>query len=142
MPLTNFGAILSFAEEIEKQDEAFYMALMESPQCSDHKELFGQFIKDSGKIRKNIERTRRENVTEMILENIEGFDREPFLLDRGDASALDADSAVEAARKLEARAERYYLEASAKLKAQSEVSRTLKSIAKKRAARIRKLAEL
>ena len=49
MPLTNFGAILSFAEEIEKQDEAFYMALMESPQCSGHKELFGQFVKDSGK---------------------------------------------------------------------------------------------
>jgi rubrerythrin len=142
MPLTNFGAILSFAEEIEKQDEAFYMALMESPQCSGHKELFGQFVKDSGKNRKNIERTRRENVTEMILENIEGFDREPFLLDGGDAYVLDAGSAVEAARKLEARAERYYLEASAKLKALPEVSRTLKSIAKKHGARIRKLAEI
>lgn len=142
MPLTNFGAILSFAEEIEKQDEAFYTALMDSPRYSDQKELFGKFVKEGGKNRKNIERTRRENVMEMILENIEGFDRGPFLLDHGDATVLDANIAVEAARKLETRAERYYLEASAKLKALSEVSRTLKGIAKKRAARMRKLAEI
>jgi rubrerythrin len=142
MSLTNFGAILSFADEMEKKDEAFYTALMDSPRCSDQKELFGKFVKEGGKNRKNIERTRRENVTEMILESIEGFDRGPFLLDPGDTSVLDADGALEAARKLEARAERYYLEASAKLKALSEVSRTLKGIAKKRGARMRKLAEI
>ena len=73
MPLINFGSIMSFAEELEKQDEAFYTAAAANPAFAEHKDLFEQFLKDARKNIKNVQRVRRENVTEMILEKINDF---------------------------------------------------------------------
>ena len=33
MPLTNFGSILNFAEELETQDQAFYELAVKNPAC-------------------------------------------------------------------------------------------------------------
>ena len=78
MPLISFGSILSFAEELEKQDEAFYAAAAANPAFAELKDLFEQFLKDTRKNIKNVQRTRRENVTEMILEPVNVFTRAPF----------------------------------------------------------------
>jgi len=142
MPLINFGSVLSFAEELEKQDEAFYAAAAANEAFSEHKDLFGQFFKDAGKNIKNAQRARRENVTEMILEPIKNFTRAPFCEEINPAEAKTIAEILDAARCLEKRAERYYTEAAIKIKALSEVSRVLKTIGKKHTAHLKKLDTL
>ena len=142
MPLENFGSILNFAEELERQDETFYAAAANNPACAEQKALFEQFAADAKKNIKTIQRTRRENVTEMILEPIKDFVRAPFCEQCEGAATMNASEALEAAGTLEERAERYYTEAAVKIKALPEVARALKTVGKKHTAHLRKLTEV
>jgi rubrerythrin len=142
MPLENFGSILNFAEELELQDLGFYKTVAENPACADHKHLFEEFAAAIDKNVKTVQRTRRENVTEMILEPIKDFIRAPFCEECEGAGSLSASEAVDAARRLEDRAVRYYTEAAVKIKAQPEVARALKTVGKKHSAHIAKLDEI
>jgi hypothetical protein len=142
MPLVNFGSILNFAEELEKQDAAFYEAAAANPAFAGQRDLLEQFLQDARKNIKNVQRTRRENVTEMILEKINDFTRAPYCEEVDPAAAKSIDEIVESARCLERRAERYYNDAAMKLKALSEVSRALKTIGKKHTAHLKKLDTL
>ncbi|MFH2131079.1 MAG: hypothetical protein ABIK68_11965 [bacterium] len=134
MPLINFGSIMNFAEELETRDEQFYTAALKNPGATSHKAVFEQILSDCKKNKINIQRARRENVTEMILENIADFTRAAFVLEVGDPAGMSSQELLETAKKLEERAERYYLEAAVKIKALSEVARILKLVAKKRTA--------
>jgi rubrerythrin len=142
MPLENFGSILNFAEELELQDLGFYKTVAENPACADHKQIFEEFAAAINKNVKSVQRTRRENVTEMILEPIKDFIRAPFCEECQGIESMDASEAVDAARRLEDRAVRYYTEAATKIKAQPEVARALKIIGKKHSAHLAKLQEL
>ena len=142
MPLENFGSILNFAEELEKQDQEFYSAVADNPACAEHKEMFEQFANDAEKNKKAVQRARRENVTEMILEPIRGFTRAPFCEECQMADNMGVDEALATSNRLVDRAERYYTEAAAKIKAQPEVSRALKTICKKHKAHRERLAAL
>lgn len=142
MPLENFGSILNFAEELELQDLGFYKTVAENPACADKKPLFEELAAAIEKNVKSVQRTRRENVTEMILEPIKDFIRAPFCEECQGVESMDASEAVAAARRLEDRAVRYYTEAATKIKAQPEVARALKTIGKKHAAHLQKLDEL
>lgn len=142
MPLENFGSILNFAEQIETEDQAFYEILIGNPACAEHKSVYEGFAKDAQKNAKNIQRTRRENVTEMILEPIVDFVRAPFCEKCHGADSLSATEALDTAKRLEDRALRYYTEAAVKIKAQPEVARALKTVGKKHQAHIDKLAGL
>ena len=142
MPLENFGSILGFAEQLEKKDRDFYQKAIENPESAAYKALFETFAADAKKHIKLVERTRRENVTEMILEPIRGFSRASFSEDCGQPDGMNASEIVKAARCMEDRANRYYAEAAEKIKAQPEVSRALKRIGKKRQAHIDSLGDL
>ncbi len=142
MPLENFGSILNFAEELEKQDHAFYSAAAVNPACAAHKALFEQFAADANKNIKAVQRTRRENVTEMILEPVRDFIRAPFCEECAEADRMTADEALSTAKRLVDRADRYYTEAAAKIKAQPEVSRALKTVGKIHRAHREKLKDL
>ena len=142
MPLENFGSILNFAEELELQDLGFYRTLSENPACAEHKQLFEEFAAAINKNVKNVQRTRRENVTEMILEPIKDFIRAPFCEECVGIDKMNAAEALDAARRLEDRAVRYYTEAAAKIKALPEVARALKLLGKKHSAHIAKLDEV
>ena len=142
MPLENFGSILNFAEQIESEDQAFYEILVKNPACAEHKSIYEGLASDAKKNVKTIQRTRRENVTEMILEPIKDFVRAPFCEECQGADSLSAAEALETAKRLEDRGLRYYTEAAEKIKAQPEVARALKMVGKKRKAHISKLAEL
>ncbi len=142
MPLENFGSILNFAEQLESQDREFYITVAVNPACSEHKEVFDQLAADANKNLKNVQRTRRENVTEMILEPIKDFVRAPYCEACEADDTMNATEALETARRLEERARRYYLEAAEKIKALPEVARALKILAKKRQAHLDKLAAL
>ena len=142
MPLENFGSILNFAEELESQDEVFYSSVAANPACADQKALFEQFVADAKKNIKTIQRTRRENVTEMILEPIRDFIRAPYCEECQGAETMGASEAFDSAKTLEERAERYFTEAAQKIKALPEVARVLKTIGKKHTAHLTKLADL
>ncbi len=142
MPLTNFGSILKFAEDLETQDLAFYEAAADNPACAPHKDLLQQFAADLKKNQKLIRRIRRENVTEMILEPVQGLTRSEFTLDFDPDRGLDPAGVLDQARARENRAERYYLKAAEQIKSQPEVARGLKQIAKKRSAHLKQLHEI
>ena len=140
MPLQNFGSILNFAEELESQDRQFYEAAAGNPACAALRELFTALAAEAGKTVQTVQRIRRENVTEMILEPITDFTRAPFCEACAGASVQGAGDVLSTAKRLEARAERYYTEAAAKLNALPEVARALKRLGKLRTARAGRLA--
>jgi rubrerythrin len=140
MPLQNFGSILNFAEELESQDRQFYEAAAGNPACSTNKLLFTELAAEAGKNVKTVQRIRRENVTEMILEPITDFTRAPFCEACEGASVLGGADVLALAKRLEDRAERYYAEAAEKIKALPEVARALRGLGKQRKARAAKLA--
>ena len=140
MPLQNFGSILNFAEELERLDQRFYEAALTNPACGAYAQLFADLAAEAGKNVKTVQRLRRENVTEMILEPVQDFTRASFCEGCAEAAILTAAEVLKAAQRLEARAERYYIEAAGKLQALSEVSRALRTLGKIRKTRAAKIA--
>jgi rubrerythrin len=142
MPLENFGSILNFAEKLEKQDHEFFAAAAGNPACGEYKDMFAQFATDADRNVKTVLRTRRENVTEMILEPIRDFTRAPYCEECAEAGRMTLDEALATATRLTDRAERYYNEAAVKIKALPEVARALRTLSKKHKAHRQKLASL
>lgn len=132
MQLNNFGSILTFAEELEAKDEAFYTSAINNVECAAYKAVFEQIAADCKKNQKTVQRVRRENVTEMILEGISDFSSDAYDYEHGAPDDMKGADCLETAKKLEQRAQQYYLDAAQKIKALSEVSRELKMLAKKR----------
>jgi hypothetical protein len=142
MPLTSFGSILTFAEEIEIQDSAFYSDAINNPECAELKSLIEAFIKESKKNIVIIQRTRRENVTEMILEPIQDFVRAPFCIKKEDANGMSVAKALETIKTIEQRSLDYYTAASKKMKSLPEVANALRLLGKKHTARLRKINDI
>lgn len=142
MQLNNFGSILTFAEKMEKTDEAFFTAAQAHKDCAEHKALFEQLTADLKKNQKTIQRTRRENVTEMILEGISDFSSESYEREHGAPEGMKGSEVLDTARKLSQRAVQYYQDSAAKIKALPEVARELKLIAKKRQKHLDRLSEV
>ena len=142
MPLESFGSILSFAAELESLDQSFYTAAAKNTNCIAYKQILEEFAKDGKKNEQVVLRTRRENVTEMILEPIRDFTRAPFLADRDAVETMSGAEVLSKAKELEAKAVDFYTRAAQKIKALSEVSRALALIAKKRAKHQDRLADL
>ncbi len=132
MSSINFGAIFTFAENLEKQDMEFYTAAAANPACAEHQALLAGFAKNCKKNVTTAQRTRRECVTEMILEPIHDLNLDEFGEAASDATAMDAAAVLARAADLEARAERFYLTAAGKIKALPEGAQGLKMAAKLR----------
>jgi rubrerythrin len=142
MQLNNFGSILSFAADMEAQDEAFFASAIKNSGCAAYKGVFEQILSDCQKNQKTLQRVRRENVTEMILEGISDFSSDSYEVEHGTPADKKPDDVLALAVSLENRAEQYYLDAAEKIKALSEVARALKMLAKKRTAHKTALAAL
>ena len=131
MPLISFGAILTFAESIEEENKAYFEKALESLPEGDVKSFFEQAVKGKAKQIETIQRVRRENVAEMILEPIKDFTRQAFLIEADELPVGDPGEIVKTAAKIEDRNLRYYTEAAKKIKALPEVATALKQLAKK-----------
>ena len=142
MPLENFGSILTFAAQLEELDSAFYSAAAANPNCAPHKTLFADFAAKEKKNEKNVLRARRENVTEMILEPIRDFTRDPFVADREGAENMSLENVLDAAVKIEEKAVAFYTQAAEKIKALPEIARVLKTLSKKRSQNLESLKSL
>lgn len=142
MPLTNFGAILNFAEKVEKDDMDFYHKASSTSAAESHRLLFEMFAREGKKNLSLVQRTRRENVTEMILEPIRDFVRDSYQQSVADAQGMEFAAILMVAVSLENRAVRYYTDAAEKIRALPEVSRALKTLAKKRIKRLGQIENL
>ncbi len=142
MPLTNFGAILNFAETVEKNDREFYRKTVSAAAAEPYRLMFEMFAGEGKKNVSLVQRTRRENVTEMILEPIRDFVRDGYQEAVADADDLDLEAILATAVVLESRAIRYYTDAAEKIRALPEVSLALKILAKKRAKRLGQIENL
>ena len=95
--LNTFGAILTFAIELEARLRDYYQAVGNSSRAA-----------DADKRRANLERVRRENVTEIKLEPIEGLDEANYALNLDDTSLTGQQT-------IERTAARFYVEVAPKI---------------------------
>ena len=84
--LNTFGAILSYAAEMEARLQAYYQGIGKA-----------ELAKAADKRRKKLERVRRENVVEITLEPIAGLDAAKYSLDLADVSDDGQSTAEETA---------------------------------------------
>jgi rubrerythrin len=134
MPLKNFGAILTFAAEMEAADEEFYRKSAANPAGANYRALLEELAEGKKKNEKLMRLTCRESVCEMILEPIVDFTREPYFSNREGVESMNADLLLKKALELETKAERFYAEAAGKILALPEVSRALARTARRRTA--------
>ena len=78
MELGTFGAIIKFALDIETKTGNFYQSASDIVKDADLVSIFTDLVVRGQKRMKTLERVRRENVTEMILEPIIGFDSDSY----------------------------------------------------------------
>ncbi|MEO8392369.1 MAG: hypothetical protein ABI700_05185 [Chloroflexota bacterium] len=83
--LNSFGSILTYAIDLETRIRDYYASAADSARAA-----------DADKRRVNLERVRRENVTEIKLEPIEGLNEANYVLNLADTSPA-GQKAVEAA---------------------------------------------
>ena len=81
--LNTFGAVFTFAIELESRLSAYYSDIGDAGMAS-----------AADKRRKKLERVRRENVVEITLEPIRGLDADDYALDLSDRSAEGQASAA------------------------------------------------
>ena len=135
MSLKNFGGVLEFAIELEKNDAAFFSKAAGNSNCSDMHELLEKFQREDQKNAKALARARQENVTEMTLEPVSGLDEGAYLEDRPDPGSMSREGVLKAVMEIEDNAQRFYQEAAERIKSLSDVGRTFQRLAKKRKAR-------
>ncbi len=139
MQLGTFGAILKYGTEIEEATANFYDALG-ALASGDVKNAIDEMAVSSRKNRQTLERTRRMEMQEMILEAISGLDTVSY--DSVRDPPKDLRSGIAKAIEMEEKASRFYLDAAAKLEFLGNVKRTLEKLAREREERVKKLKVL
>jgi len=128
MELNTFGALLKFALELEEAAARFYEGAAKAAGDEVLRNALAARAASAKKNTQRLERVRREQVNEMLLESIEGL-RESDYRAGEDASpgAADDDLAASAAA-LEAACERFYRDAAERLSI-PEVVRSFRRLA-------------
>lgn len=114
MTLNQFGAVMTFAVDLENRLVNFYEKASTSESNYELKMEYKQRAVDSKTRQKKLEKSRRENVTEIILEPIEGLNEPNLNLD-----------SFENFNQIETSVAQFYLDASDKINV-LEAKRVLK----------------
>jgi rubrerythrin len=141
MALSTFGAIMGFAAEMVGQTRVTYEALSEKAKDAALKEVLHQLAAEEGKTHSLMERTRREHVTEMILEPIAGFYRKDYEGHLERLEQKDDADVLKIALMLEQREKRFFEDASAKVPL-PEVARIFRKISRKKEENLERLQNL
>ncbi len=78
MALSTFGAIMTFAADMFQKGEEALLAAIQNAKTPALRQIVEELLADQRKNRSLMERVRRENVTEMILEPIYGLGEEEY----------------------------------------------------------------
>lgn len=141
MALTTFGAIMGFAAEITGQTGEIYKTLAQKAKDLTLREVLQVLSAEEGKSNSLMEKTRRENVTEMILEPITGLHQEDYGIDLKVVDQMEDAGLLRAALILEEREKKFFQDASAKVPL-PEVARIFRKISQKKDQNVGKLQRL
>jgi rubrerythrin len=141
MALSTFGAIMGFAAEMVGQTRDTYKALIEKAKNPALKEVLQKLAVEKGKNHSLMEKTRRENVTEMILEPVTGLHEEDYEVDLKGLEQKDDVDLLRVALILEQREKKFFQDASTKLPL-PEVARIFRKISRKMEDDLEKLQRL
>jgi rubrerythrin len=141
MALSTFGAIMGFAAEMVGHAKRTYEALSEKAEDGALKEVLQQLAVEEGKTHTLMERTRREHVTEMILEPITGLYKKDYEVDLGHGEQKNDADLLRRALVLEERENKFFQDASAKVPL-PEVARIFRKISRKKEENVEKLQAL
>jgi len=141
MALSTFGAIMGFAAEIIGKTKEAYETFAGKTRNPMLRETLQAFSTEEGKNLSLMERTRRENVTEMILEPVTGLHQEDYEV-KSKISDQEGDADVlRAVIILEERERKFFHDAAAKIPL-PEVARIFRKIAQKKDGNLAKLQNL
>ena len=141
MTLSTFGAIMGFSVEMVQQTETFYKTMLQKAKDPVLRAALQVLLEEEEKNYSLVEKTRRENVTEMILEPIAGLHRTDYEIEmKGMDQTKDADL-LKTALLLEERERRFFSEVSEKVPL-PEVGRIFRKMAQKKERSLAKLKTL
>ncbi len=141
MTLTTFGAIMRFASGVIGQSEITYQSMLEKAKNPALREALQSLLNESKKNHSLMEQSRREHVTEMILEPIDGLHPDDYQMDlRLPDSAGDVEI-FKTALKMEEREKKFFQESSSRVPL-PEVARMFRKIAQKKEKNIDQLRSL
>ncbi|NHJ12342.1 MAG: hypothetical protein EAX95_01645 [Candidatus Thorarchaeota archaeon] len=129
MELGTFGAVLKFAMDLEGMANTFYERAREIVGESSLASKFDTLRQRGEQRLKILERVRRENTTEMILEPIVGLDSEIYNLDIAIPSDSDESRTLDLAIQLENILYQFYSEAALKVEFLIEAAYSLEALA-------------
>jgi hypothetical protein len=141
MALSTFGAIMGFAAEMVGQAKLACEVLLEKAKNQELIELLRQLVAEEEKNQALMERTRREHVTEMMLEPITGLFKKDYDVHLNQAEQKDDADLLRVALMLQTREKRFFDDASAKVPL-PEVARIFRKISKKKEENLGKLQGL
>lgn len=127
--LGTFGAVLKFAMELEDLAISFYETACEMVANSSVVSQFESLAQRGAQRLKILERVRRENTTEMILEPIVGLSTDSYLLDISIPSDSDDSGVLTMAIDLERKMYRFYSDAAIKVEFLIEAAYSLEGLA-------------
>jgi len=141
MALTTFGAIMGFAAEITGRTGDTYKAMVQKAKDPGLREILQVLSVEGGKSHSLMEKTRRENVTEMILEPITGLQQEDYEIDLKITDQMRDADLLKAALAFEEREKKFFSDVSSKVPL-PEVARIFRKMAQKKQENLEKLQSL
>ncbi len=141
MVLSTFGAIMNFALERVGYSVNIFKSMVQKAKDSVLKETLQLLLDEEVRNYGLMEQTRRENVTEMILEPITGLEQEDYEI-TVDLSKQPKDiDLLKVALILEEKERKFFSDSSAKIPL-PEVARTFRKVAQKKEKTLAKLKTL
>ncbi len=141
MALTTFGAIMGFAADITGKTEETYKTLVHKSKDSALREVLQALSMEEGKSHSLMEKARRENVTEMILEPISGLHQEDYDIDLKVPDPMGDADLLKAVLTFEERERKFFSDVSSKISL-PEVARIFRKMAQKKQENLEKLRSL
>ena len=132
---------MKFALEIEGKVGDFYKEVSEHAKDDALVGLLGDLITRGQKRIKTLERVRRENVTEMILEPIEGLDSDSFVIETVVSQSIDDATIKTLASAIETTLQKFYIAAAKKIDFLPEAEYAFELLAEKNEETIKLLSE-
>ncbi len=129
MELRTYGAVFTFAIQLEKISSKFYeeaVGILESPEAKNLITLLGTGIKTR---KKKVEKTRQEFIRESILVHVTGLKRSDYEVKLGLLQDLGDQQLLEKALELEENSYQFYRDASMQI-GLPDVGRAFKRLAK------------
>ena len=129
LDLGTFGAVMKFAMELESIATEFYKSASSKTTDADLGSLLEKLGIRSTKRNKILERVRRENVTEMILEPIEGLNSDSYNLEIDIPENSDDKSLIGICIGAEEKRFKFFVESSTKIGFLIEAADTFERLA-------------